>query len=153
MQFTKDNAEKVMAGTKTQTRRIIKVGERLFIYGRFTSQEMATVLVDKAYQKSTSTRMSWESHIKWQVGRTYAVCPGRGKPAIGRVKLTAIRKEKLQDISLYDCAAELGETMYDELADTFLRFAYTELWDSINPKGKRWADNPDVWALTFEVVP
>jgi len=31
--------------------------------------------------------------------------------------------------------------------------AYAELWDSINTRpGTRWADNPFVWVITFEVV-
>lgn len=142
MQFTKENAEKVMAGTKTQTRRVIKKGER-----RVWISDLTVLAADR----------NGNEQIKWQVGRIYAVCPGRGKSAIGRVKLLNIRPAELQSISEADCAAELGCLAKwpgpgPEPYKRNLRAAFADLWDSINPKGKRWADNPDVWALTFEVV-
>lgn len=65
-----------------------------------------------------------------------------------------IRTERVQNISLYDCAAELGETLSgDDLADAFLRFAFTDLWNKINAKrGYGW-DNPTwpgwVWVIEF----
>lgn len=143
MQFTKENAAKVMAGTKTQTRRIVKEGEYFFTFGN-----VKTVM---------QPRLFWNSQyatgvVKWEEGRTYAVCPGRGKPAIGRIRLLSIRKEKLQDISEADALAELGYGLSYNPSDELPIRDFAYLWDSINPKGKRWANNPDVWALTFEVV-
>lgn len=58
MNFRPELAEKVMAGEKTVTRRLV----------------------------SDNPRSPWyRKRCALVVGRDYAVCPGRGKPAIGRV--------------------------------------------------------------------
>ena len=44
--------------------------------------------------------------LLYEVGRTYAVQPGRGKHALGRIRLRAIRREPAQDISEGDARAE-----------------------------------------------
>lgn len=63
-----------------------------------------------------------------------------------RIRITAIRRERLQDISEADVRAEGVESV--ESVE-----AYRVLWDSINTrKGTRWQDCPDVWVLSFEVV-
>ena len=103
---------------------------------------------------------------KWQVGRTYAVQPGRGKKAVGRIRITEIRRERVQDISEEDAIAEGIYRHSDPCAWTYtyqgkegLHFfgravwAFADLWDGIHKKpDTRWADNPETWALTFEVV-
>lgn len=76
MQFTPENAAKVMAGTKTQTR-------------RRTDQQL------------------------YEVGRVYAVCPGRGKPAIGHVFILRLWNERVGDITLADVKAEGFDTPSD----------------------------------------
>ncbi len=140
MNFTPENAKKVMDGTKTQTRRIVKDGEHVNPYAR-----------DIVYHGNGT--------VKWAMGKQYAVCPGRGKPAIGRIRITAIRRERVQGISPDDCWAEgisrtVGIFLRDGTSalDPVASFAF--LWDSIyeGQKGKQWADNPLVWVLTFEVV-
>lgn len=124
-------------------------------------------------------RSSWGPGDKWPA--TYAVQPKRGQPAVwwleedgevghsmpyvetsfggrqditaylksrgfrpARIRITAIRRERLQDITEEDARAE----GVDSVAE------YRELWESINgkTKGARWADNPDVFVLTFELV-
>lgn len=61
-----------------------------------------------------------------------------------RIRITAIRREPLQSISEADARAEGVESIE----------AYRALWDSINgkTKGARWADNPLVFVLEFELV-
>lgn len=60
-----------------------------------------------------------------------------------RIRIVAIRREHLQDITEADAKAE-GVSSKGE---------YAKLWNRINKrKGTRWSDNPLVWALTFEVV-
>jgi hypothetical protein len=72
-----------------------------------------------------------------------------------RVKITAIRQERLQDITEADAVAEGCSPVSAERLQAYesARDTYAQLWDSINTrKGTRWADNPRVWALTFEVA-
>lgn len=108
--------------------------------------------------------------VKWQVGKDYAVQQGRGKPSVGRIKITSIRGERLQSIQGDQAILEgvyrevvgideygserafyshgLWAQMYFNPID-----AYRALWDSIHTKtGETWADNPLVWVLEFELV-
>lgn len=97
-----------------------------------------------------------EELCQWEVGRTYAVQPGHGKPAVARIRITGIRQERLRDISEEDVLAEgcglvrwSGEPQEGWPATA----GFAEAWDRINTrKGTRWADNPLVWVLDFEVV-
>lgn len=78
-----------------------------------------------------------------------------------RIQITAIRLQRLQDISEEDARAEgvlwvntapLTTGAIDESCIGSYVVAYRNLWDTINTrKGTRWADNPLVWALTFRV--
>ena len=133
--------------------------------------------------------------IKWQVGRDYAVSPGRGKPGVWlsstgeihlpqydplpqpwhdgsvqktleargykplRIRITTIRRERVQEITPDDAGREgypfefppTGPVTNPHQVDR-VRW-YADLWDTINTrKGTRWADSPEVWALSFEVV-
>ena len=63
MIFKPELAEKVLAGEKTETRRVVKDGE---------------------------------VECRYVPGRDYAVQPGRGKRAIGRIYITDVRREKLK---------------------------------------------------------
>jgi hypothetical protein len=83
------------------------------------------------------------------------------------LRLTAVRVERLQDISEDDAIAEgvevsagnikaaelFAETRPDLLRIAPAQQAFCELWDSINSKrGYAWDTNPWVWVLTFEVT-
>ena len=121
--FTPEHVQMIVEGRKTQTRRVVKSGEEL---------------------------------RQWEVGRTYAVQPGRGKPAAARIRITSIRQERLRDISEDDVVAE-GHNLVrwaSEGPEGWPATAeYAATWDRINTrKGTRWADNPLVWVLDFEVV-
>lgn len=61
-----------------------------------------------------------------------------------RIRITDIDKEPLQDITEADARAEGVASVA----------AYRDLWESINGRtpGARWADNPAVWVITFELV-
>ena len=164
--------EEILEGQKTQTRRVVKPGEKL---------------VSKARPRYWHPCVVQGRRIKWQVGRDYAVSPGRGKQglwwrqmdtgnyqALGgehrdrmldgwkplRIRITGIRQERLQDISEADAIAE-GLRPVDGFA--FLdapvapgdivtaRDQYRDLWNSINGKGA-WDKNVLVWVLEFVVV-
>jgi hypothetical protein len=140
MLFTPENARKVMHSKKTMTRRIISRYE-MFYADKDTPPTVYVKCPDG------------KQRIKWQVGRTYAVQPGRGKASIGRVKLLGLFRERLQDISDADVCAELGVAADIRMGRGWLRNAFAELWDSINKMpGTRYLDNPKVNALTFELV-
>jgi hypothetical protein len=142
--FTPEHVQAILEGRKTQTRRICKPGEELYdgcVFGPIP-----------AYR------------IKWTVGGTYAVQPGRTKPSVARIRILAIRQERLQDISEEDAEAEGCKATHPIISDEFgpqipdpkpilARMRYAWLWDRINArKGTRWADDPLVWVLTFELV-
>jgi hypothetical protein len=132
--------ELVLDGTKTQTRRVVKDSEfeQYFHSGMFGVPK---------YNDDWIVRVK-NPRLKWEVGKYYAVVPKRGKPGIGRIRLTEIRRERLQDITEEDAKAEGCEWDYFTARED-----YRLLWESINKrKGTRWEDNPEVWVLTFEVV-
>lgn len=125
MIFTLENATLILAGRKTETRRLRHPVEPLPLDG----EKVITL---------------WRNgRIRWQAGWSYAVCPGRGKPAVGRIHLREIEHQYLHQI---DEAGAQAEGCAD-------RAAFAVLWDSLHKRpGTRWADNPSVWVLRFEHV-
>ncbi len=97
----KGTIDKVLNGTKTQTRRPVRVNHGCVSFPNSTEIEKVV-------------KSRWHPcliHRKiWTVGQDYAVQPGRGKSSIARIRIKSIRKEKLMDISLTDCIAEGIET-------------------------------------------
>jgi hypothetical protein len=61
--------DEIANGTKTVTRRVCKPGEWI---------EYDTANGDKYY----TSVFTATNRLKWQVGRDYAVSPGRGKPVV-----------------------------------------------------------------------
>ena len=118
----------ILAGTKTQTRRVCKQGED------FVDLTDAAQWVDDA-----------NGRLKWMIGRTYAVVPKRGQKAIadGRIRITDIRQERLHDITEADARAE-GVASVEE---------YRALWESLHGRNPRcrWNSNPLVWVIQFEM--
>lgn len=90
MLFKQTLAEKIINGQKTQTRRLCKDGEN---WRKASDDGIATVF-DK------------DGRIKWQVGRDYAIQTKRGGKAIGRFRITDIRREIVAQISDDDAKAE-----------------------------------------------
>lgn len=145
-------AQQVLDGRKRQTRRPVKPGE--------------TTLLDAA---GIAAVYSASGRIKWVRGFSYAVQPGRGKESIGRTPpIKAIRRERLQEISLEDIEAEgittaeefaalWGEAIthswlevaYERLKKGDLRNAFRYMWRSLYKKPHRWEDDPDVWVLVW----
>ena len=128
--------EKVLDGTKTQTRRPIKAGE-LF----YKNQRPPFV---------QSPGGLW----KYVVNNTYAIQPGRGKKSLGRIRLEKIRLEHVQNISCKDMIAEgLSTNLRETDASKDLLRQWENLWNSLY-KGTKFAyeNNPKVWVLEFELV-
>lgn len=123
-------AEAIIQGQKTQTRRRLP-----------QPQGCATALAD-----GTITEVYRNHRLLWELGKTYAIQPGRAKKAIARFRLLAIRLQRLQAITYQD-AREEGFHQADPIQ------AFAKLWDQIHPSpGIRWEDNPHVIALTFELA-
>jgi len=140
--------QQVLDGTKTQTRRPVKPNEYAIHVGPgYAELDVQAVLTKPRH-----------AH-KWVVGRTYAVQPGRGQKSKGRIRVKAIRRERLGDIRLADCLAEgiemilAGPPLYIcpicNSRYMFSHNAYACLW---NCCGGRWEQeqNDDVWVLEFE---
>lgn len=69
------------------------------------------------------------------------------------IKITDVRAERLQEITEEDAIAEgctimAGVTSGGSMGLASARYAYRELWNSINPKYP-WESNPWVWVYTF----
>ena len=152
--------QQVLDGTKTQTRRPAKWEE---------DKEYTWVAPTPTGSRITEVvgiNNAGDHKLKWAVGKTYAVQPGRGKKSVGRIRITKIRRERLHQISGYDVVAEGTEGWAKEwdkyIGDYFrqqgwasfrrgdLITAYSWLWKSIYKKPYRWEDNPEVWVLEFE---
>ena len=139
--------DEIKAGRKTQTRRVVKANEMVWTRSGVDGSILEVTMSNKSCNR-----------MKWRRGQDYAVCTGRGKKQVGRIKITSIRKERLQDISGSDARAEgiivtpseLGSHSY---APAFYIGKFRRLWDTINTKiGIRWECNPDVWVLEFEYL-
>lgn len=100
MNFAPDLAEKILAGEKTVTRRM----------------------------PSDNPRSPWwREKCAFEVGREYAICPGRGKNAVGRMRIKSVRLERLGCIeetfrramirTLSDTGLRLGEVLALRRAD------------------------------------
>lgn len=94
-QFKPELIQKILAGEKTQTRRLRKSGDE---YTRTMTQGKHPER--RVYQVYRNNR------LLWQCGKTYAVCPGRGKPQVARFKLQIMRWEDVRQISGANSRAE-----------------------------------------------
>jgi hypothetical protein len=163
MMIFKHTWKQVLSDEKIQTRRPVKSGE--------TCRDGITV---SKHWISRFTFMPLEGanllkwtymNPRWQVGRTYAVQPGRGKKAVGRIRITGIRREWLDDISGEDCLAEGIQEIPNQWGTPWYRCpglegewkssraAFRALWDNIYEGTEFEFDaNPEVWVLTFEVM-
>lgn len=114
MNFKPDLADKVMASEKTVTRRLV----------------------------SDNPRSPWYvERCSLKVNHTYAVCPGRGKNAIGRVRITRVSREPLHLVLRPGEAEREGFTRTED---------FVKVWMAINGG---WDDMVMVWRVEFTVVP
>jgi len=141
--------EQVLSGQKTQTRRPVKDGD----VARYSVGRSPVIVAIERNGR------------RWlEVGKSYAVQLGRGKKAVGRIRIAGLRRERVQDISEADAIAE-GVSRHREISGwswTYqgartpvffgrAKWAFRDLWDSIYKKAHRWQDNPEVWVVEFRV--
>lgn len=172
--FSAPMVRAIVAGTKTQTRRIVKPGvledgwpiayaaercpygapgDRLWV--RETWAKAGEVGDDIEYRADNPDPLG----ARW---RPSIHMPRWASRLL--LEVTAVRVERLQDISEDDACAEgvqeLDGTL-DELAlyarakkmgecATDSRVWFAELWDSINGTRAPWASNPFVWVVSFK---
>lgn len=110
--------DQVITGQKRQTRRLVKADEYFEDNRRITKKGQRTL---------------------YEVGKSYAVQPNRGKKAVARILLTNLRKERLDTITDADAKAE-GFSSREEFLVT---------WRAIHGQD---ADlSREVWVLEFEL--
>lgn len=113
MNFRPELAAKVMAGEKTVTRRLVS---------------------------DNPASPWWKERCGLVPGRTYAVCPGRGKRAIGRVLVTDATLMQLGVLTDEEARAE-------GFADSI---AFRKAWCEINGEH---VPSAVVWRITFDADP
>lgn len=89
----------ILDNKKTATRRLINPGEELLDNPR---------------------RLVVNGRTKWQVGRSYAIQPGRRRKSVGRVEITDIKKEPLGQMTVDDARAE-GFATLGEFQQTWIQ--------------------------------
>jgi len=155
MQFTPASIDQTLKGLKRKTRRPFREGDK-----STTGREGVAYVEDK------------NGRLKWRLGNTYAIQPGRGRKGIEghRIKIIGIQCEKLGDISPTDAMAEglvvvapagggcdgiYGYGRDPEKGHDIMwtapsiTEAYIEMYQSMHPKAKR---EDLVWVLEFDLV-
>jgi hypothetical protein len=123
MIFRPELARKVLDGTKSETRRLLKPQD---VAERRESGQIAVVRHGR--------------RVRFRLGLK-AVQPGRGQRGIGWTHVAGIHAEHLHEIT--DAGARREGCV--DLQD------FARLWDEINKgTGTRWADDPLVWVLALE---
>jgi hypothetical protein len=112
MNFQPELAEKVMAGEKTVTRRLVSDNPR---------------------------SPWWRERCALTIGRDYAICPGRGKHAIGRVRIVNIGQRPLDRMNVREAHRE----GFGSIA------AFESAWAAINGS---YDPHAIVWRVEFEVI-
>lgn len=117
--------QSILSCSKTQTRRLIKPGEILTSRPSSSGMSLCVQIPGK--------------RTVYEVGKSYAVQPGRGKKAVARITITAIRCETVAEISPADAVAEGFASPA----------AFLETWRSIHGKHANLCQ--EVWVLEFKL--
>lgn len=158
--------EKVLSGEKTQTRRVVKPLHCAWANSYDEHDDpieithVANVIDDPGSYKTVEL---------YRIGKTYAVCPGRGKTQVARIRITDIRREDVRNISDSDALAEGFKSYREFLAlwvrmhdknwwmpkmnnDANLAYSYHKHMMGFLYLTERPAEHYQAWALTFELV-
>jgi hypothetical protein len=133
----------IVSGQKTQTRRLVQEGD----YATIDEDNPARPIT-----KVIRTADAGVPKVLYEVGKIYSVQPGIAKKTVGNIRLTAIRRERLHDLSDADALKEFPVTSDGGAADAQAASKiFRETWNTMYEEpGCRWEDNPEVWVLEFE---
>lgn len=96
--------DKVLSGEKTQTRRIVKLNHHaLNIWRTELGDDLRVGMLGDGNRIGI---VQSSGRDMWRVLSDYAVQPGRGKPAVARIRITNIRQEDVRGITPEDARAE-----------------------------------------------
>jgi hypothetical protein len=135
--------KQVVSGQKTQTRRPVQEGD----YATVDEDNPARPII-----KVVRTADAGVPKVLYEVGKIYSVQPGAAKKTVGNIRLTAIRRERLHELSETDALKEFPVTSEGSMAGAEAALKnFKEAWNTTYSKsGPRWEDNPEVWVLEFE---
>jgi len=169
MLFKTELITKILASQKRQTRRPVR-GVNLLVdsWGNPAATDVPHFLF--GLQGDIQVVTTEKGRAIYEVGKTYAICPGRGKPQVARFKLIKIRYEDVRYISLLDALdegfagrLEFWQTwlnFYDPkvLKMSVVLFANGDITTEAieNMLFHHMSERPDelytAWALTFKLV-
>jgi hypothetical protein len=128
MLFKPELVAKILAGEKTQTRRVKRDEDTAWHEGVYPQAYLPIVRVYRS------------GRLLWQVGHSYALQPGYAKAAVGRILIESIRHcARASDISESDAVAEGFSSVSD----------FRALYSKIN--GAESLGQP-CWALSFDLI-
>ena len=150
----------VLSRRKTQTRRVLKPGQRSVKNLAIKSVRGVTTYADALISDYVdgATLLAY-------VGQVRTVQPGRGKAGTRKIRITGLREEDLWCISQSDIVAEgvtlpaltgiTASTIEDYKTEKIYEMmrAFWDLWDKIHGKTSyRAENNPRVVVYTFELI-
>ena len=168
--FSTPMVQAILAGRKTQTRRIVKGTALLWLQPEMFSSAFVAMPENKLSPYGYAGDLLWVRETfcpDWADGKVIYKADGgsakeagyksepRWRPSIHMprsasritLKVVNVRVERVQEISHHDVLAEGGP--FGNSGSSDVDFAV--LWNSINAKrGYSWGSNPWVWVVEFE---
>ena len=144
------------------------VRESIFAHPAYSSKDLAAGICGPLFEEDGSYCAMRGYMADGDHSKPFRVIPGIHMPrAASRIllEITAVRCERLQDISEADAVAEgvnvvnIGKTkgveyenyLDDDCFEFFAKDSYATLWEKINGLGS-FADNPWIWVVEFKVI-
>jgi len=167
--FSGEMVRAILAGTKTQTRRVVKakhvpfVSNLLggFLDGKWNQRPMPYGRPGDHLWVRETFATDGAGLLWWRAAGDDQPKVGNWKPSIHMprwasritLEITAVRCERLNDISEDDARAEgvVAEPPKTWIYRADYIAAYRTLWESINGPGS-WAQNPWVWVIEFKRI-